>query len=77
MRGSTVAVPYGWRDILMEKAGFSRQEYRILTDSTLTLKQIYGFDAARPDAVARRHAAGGRTARENIEDLVDEGSGRA
>lgn len=28
-------------------------------------------DAARPDAVQRRHAAGGRTARENIADLVD------
>ena len=28
-------------------------------------------DAARPDAVARRHAAGGRTARENIVDLID------
>jgi len=31
-------------------------------------------DGARPDAVARRHQAGGRTARENIEDLVDTGS---
>ncbi|MGB2919564.1 MAG: carboxyl transferase domain-containing protein, partial [Mycobacterium sp.] len=31
-------------------------------------------DAARPDAVARRHARGGRTARENVEDLVDAGS---
>jgi acetyl-CoA carboxylase carboxyltransferase component len=31
-------------------------------------------DEARPDAVARRHAAGGRTARENIADLVDPGS---
>src|SRR5690242_3098828 len=31
-------------------------------------------DAARPQAVAGRHAAGGRTARENIADLVDEGS---
>ena len=31
-------------------------------------------DAARPDAVARRHAANGRTARENITDLVDAGS---
>jgi acetyl-CoA carboxylase carboxyltransferase component len=31
-------------------------------------------DAARPDAVARRHAAGGRTARENVADLVDPGS---
>ena len=31
-------------------------------------------DAARPEAVARRHAAGGRTARENLVDLVDPGS---
>jgi len=28
-------------------------------------------DGARPDAVERRHEAGGRTARENIADLVD------
>jgi acetyl-CoA carboxylase carboxyltransferase component len=31
-------------------------------------------DAARPEAVARRHQAGGRTARENVADLVDPGS---
>lgn len=31
-------------------------------------------DAARPEAVARRHAAGLRTARENIADLLDDGS---
>ena len=31
-------------------------------------------DAARPDAVERRHASNGRTARENIDDLVDPGS---
>jgi acetyl-CoA carboxylase carboxyltransferase component len=31
-------------------------------------------DAARPDAVEKRHAGGGRTARENVEDLVDPGS---
>lgn len=31
-------------------------------------------DAARPHAVERRHAAGGRTARENLDDLVDPGS---
>ena len=31
-------------------------------------------DAARPDAVGRRHAAGGRTARENVTDLVDPGT---
>ena len=31
-------------------------------------------DAARPERVARRHEAGGRTARENVEDLIDSGS---
>jgi acetyl-CoA carboxylase carboxyltransferase component len=33
-----------------------------------------GLDAARPGAVARRRALGRRTARENIDDLVDAGS---
>ncbi len=31
-------------------------------------------DAARPDVVGRRHERGGRTARENLEHLVDPGS---
>ncbi len=31
-------------------------------------------DAARPEAVAKRHDRGGRTARENIKDLIDPGS---
>src|SRR5262249_61798099 len=31
-------------------------------------------DEARPEAVAKRHERGGRTARENIADLIDEGS---
>jgi acetyl-CoA carboxylase carboxyltransferase component len=31
-------------------------------------------DSARAEAVARRHAAGGRTARENLDDLVDRGT---
>jgi acetyl-CoA carboxylase carboxyltransferase component len=31
-------------------------------------------DDARPDAVQKRHAGGGRTARENLDDLVDQGS---
>ncbi|HKP90749.1 MAG TPA: carboxyl transferase domain-containing protein [Thermoleophilaceae bacterium] len=31
-------------------------------------------DDARPDAVEKRHARGGRTARENVADLVDPGS---
>jgi acetyl-CoA carboxylase carboxyltransferase component len=33
-----------------------------------------GLDAARPEAVARRHRSGHRTARENVEDLCDPGS---
>jgi acetyl-CoA carboxylase carboxyltransferase component len=33
-----------------------------------------GLDAGRPDAVARRHEHGRRTARENLEDLLDAGS---
>ncbi len=33
-----------------------------------------GLDAARPDAVSRRHEHGRRTARENLADLLDEGS---
>jgi methylmalonyl-CoA carboxyltransferase 12S subunit len=31
-------------------------------------------DAARSEAVAKRHGDGGRTARENVADLIDEGS---
>jgi acetyl-CoA carboxylase carboxyltransferase component len=31
-------------------------------------------DAARPGAVAKRHERGGRTARENVADLIDDGS---
>jgi acetyl-CoA carboxylase carboxyltransferase component/biotin carboxyl carrier protein len=32
------------------------------------------LDEGRPEAVAKRHEGGGRTARENLADLVDEGS---
>jgi peptidoglycan hydrolase-like protein with peptidoglycan-binding domain len=34
---------FGWRDILMEEVALSRQEYRVLTDSTLGLHGIYGY----------------------------------
>ena len=42
--------------------------------SELLRRRALTEDAARPDAVDRRHAAGGRTARENIADLVDDGT---
>jgi acetyl-CoA carboxylase carboxyltransferase component len=37
-------------------------------------RHAVGLDAARADAVARRHESGQRTARENLADLLDEGS---
>jgi acetyl/propionyl-CoA carboxylase alpha subunit/acetyl-CoA carboxylase carboxyltransferase component len=37
-------------------------------------RHALGFDARRPDAVARRRKTGQRTARENVEDLCDPGS---
>jgi acetyl-CoA carboxylase carboxyltransferase component len=41
--------------------------------AALALHALTG-DAARPDAMARRHTLGGRSARENVADLVDAGS---
>jgi len=37
-------------------------------------REQFLYDAARPEAVARRRSRGQRTARENIDDLCDEGS---
>jgi acetyl/propionyl-CoA carboxylase alpha subunit/acetyl-CoA carboxylase carboxyltransferase component len=37
-------------------------------------RHAVGLDAARPDVVERRRAAGQRTARENVEDLCDPGT---
>lgn len=37
-------------------------------------RHAVGLDAARPEAVARRREQGRRTARENVADLVDEGT---
>ncbi|NGO06249.1 ATP-grasp domain-containing protein [Streptomyces sp. HC44] len=37
-------------------------------------RHAFGLDEHRPEAVARRHGSGRRTARENIQDLCDEGT---
>ncbi|PJI99445.1 biotin-dependent enzyme [Acidovorax sp. 69] len=37
-------------------------------------RHAFTLDAARPEAIAKRHAQGSRTARENIADLCDDGS---
>lgn len=51
-------------EVTTEREEFTRyQQRRFLTT-----------DAARPEAVAKRHAKGQRTARENVADLVDDGS---
>lgn len=60
----TPALPQRGREELAMRSDLQR----ILDRQALTL------DAARPDAVARRHALGLRTARENIADLCDPGS---
>lgn len=53
---------YGWRDVWMETLGLSRAEHRLLTgrsltddatDVMLTVKRLYGFDPATPDADVR------------------------
>ena len=48
---------------------------RIRPDLAEVLDRRAGLlDEGRPDATARRHASGRRTARENLEDLLDAGS---
>ena len=40
----------------------------------LMQRRAYGLDENRPEAVAKRHGRGHRTARENLDQLVDEGT---
>ena len=44
------------------------------TCSSCAAREAFTLDASRPEAVAKRHALGLRTARENIADLCDAGS---
>jgi hypothetical protein len=41
---------YGWRDILLEDLWFSRPEYALLTDSTRTLQDLFGYLPSTPEA---------------------------
>lgn len=41
---------YGWRDILMERLGFSRAEHRLLTDHAVSLQQLSGVAATTSEA---------------------------
>lgn len=52
-----------------------RQHNGLMADdplTELTRRRALAEDAARPEKVARRHARGARTARENIADLLDD-----
>jgi acetyl-CoA carboxylase carboxyltransferase component len=49
--------------------GLERDDLREVLD-----RHAVGLDEHRPDAIARRHARNHRTARENLDDLVDAGS---
>jgi acetyl-CoA carboxylase carboxyltransferase component len=59
----------GGADVDSEKARAGRPAF----DEVLARHQI-GLDSARPDVVSKRHAKGRRTARENIDDLIDDDS---
>ena len=58
-----------------EEAPEAGDPSEIRTDLAATKARLARtLDAARPEAVAKRHAAGKRTARENVDDLLDTGS---
>jgi hypothetical protein len=66
---------YGWRDILMEELRISRAEYRLLTDRTLTLQQLYGYSPTTPEAEILSTLANAKTFTRRVgisyEDLIE------
>ena len=65
---AAAAVPVAAAEPVLAPSAIRPDLQRVLDRHALT------HDDARPDAVARRHALGQRTARENLADLVDPGS---
>ncbi|MGA7759661.1 MAG: carboxyl transferase domain-containing protein [Ilumatobacteraceae bacterium] len=65
-RAATAASDEHVRSVPVGPVGLERDDLREVLD-----RHAVGLDGHRPDAVARRHARGHRTARENIADLVD------
>jgi acetyl-CoA carboxylase carboxyltransferase component len=62
-------------DASSEQAVVDIDPTHVRTDLTEVLdRHAVGLDEARPDAVAKRRAVGRRTARENVHDLIDDGS---
>jgi hypothetical protein len=48
--GSATPTSYGWTDILLEQLTISRDEYRLFTDPTLQLSDLYGLPVPPPQA---------------------------
>jgi acetyl-CoA carboxylase carboxyltransferase component len=67
--GERIAAPAPGEEPAAASDGSERADLRAVRE-----RHEVGLDPARPDAVARRHEHGRRTARENLEDLVDPGS---
>ena len=67
--------PYAWRDILIEEMELSRGEYALLTDRTLTIRELYGFPAGVPAVPANLRQAQYFTRRVGIsyEELMVDG----
>jgi acetyl-CoA carboxylase carboxyltransferase component len=57
-----------------QKAGEHRADGERADLRAVRERHEIGLDAARPEAVASRHERGRRTARENLADLLDEGT---
>jgi hypothetical protein len=47
-------VSFGWSDILIEQLGISRDEYRLFTDSSLSLGDLWGIPAVQDALTALR-----------------------
>ncbi|HSB86441.1 MAG TPA: carboxyl transferase domain-containing protein, partial [Ilumatobacteraceae bacterium] len=70
-----VAVTPGAVEAEIERTSASGEPETTRADlAEVIARHAVGLDTARPDAVRRRRAVGRRTARENIADLVDEGT---
>jgi peptidoglycan hydrolase-like protein with peptidoglycan-binding domain len=68
---------YGWEDVLMERLGFSRTEYSILTNSDASLRDLFGEDSsATEDQIIKRYSNAKTFARrqnltyEELDDLL-------
>ncbi|MGA8365636.1 MAG: carboxyl transferase domain-containing protein, partial [Solirubrobacteraceae bacterium] len=63
------ATQSGLADTAESQSGGERADVRAVRE-----RHMLGRDAARPETVAKRHEQGRRTTRENLHELLDEGT---